>query len=138
MIDEILGDEESSAQIDVHDKVEILLRDIPKIRPPFNARIVHQNVNLTHLSDALANDPPIVGCVAQVSLHCNNTAAESLDCFHRFMSTGTDDAVIYDDIGTIFRQANGNCLADALSATGHAGHFSSEFWRSRVTHMPCL
>ena len=135
MIDEILRDEKCSAQIDPQHEIKILLGDIPELRPALDARVVHEDVDLPQLRDPLGDDPAIVRRVAQVALHRDGAPPKFADGLERLLGAFPDDPVIDDDVGALLREPDGNRLADALSAAGHAGHFSGELWRRRVAHV---
>src|SRR5712672_3893152 len=111
-------------QIDIQDRVIVLFRDIPKIGPPLEPRVVHQDVYASELTNPVIDKALALGDSADIALNCHGLAASFLHGRDNFISAGLVGAETKHHIRALCRQTLHNGPANPLIAAGNGSYFA--------------
>ena len=127
VIHEILSDKKGSAQIDLKDKIEILLGDIPEIGVFFDAGVVHENVDLTHLLDSFGDDAAIVLRIGKITLNHVHPATQRRNGIGGLLRALAKSSIIHNNVSSLLGKTDSDGLSDSLRAACDECDFSFEF-----------
>ena len=114
LLHERLRRKEHAFEVDVEHRVEVVLRDIPKGRVLFDARVVHQHVEPAECLGASRDQVAHFADRSEIGANDGAATAERLDLGQRFFGAPGVAVVVDDDVRAFLREADGDAAADAL------------------------
>src|ERR1700731_3772347 len=119
-----LSHKKGTLQIYVEYEIVVLFTDVPEVRAPLEARIVHQNIDAAKLLDRTRDEFLPLADLAHIALKRSGFSAAFLYDRDNFVSAGLIRAIAQRHIRAFRRQPLHNRAPYALIPASHGNYFA--------------